>query len=409
MPCLRHHHRERDRPIADAGPDLNLCYGDSIPLHTVAQAGQQYLWSPFVNTTCPTCDTTLAFPDTTTTFTITASLGNCQALDSVVVNVTRLYPNAGPDVAECPGFGRTLIASGGDSYLWQPAVGIDNPVEDTVTATPPATTTYVLTATSSGFVCNATDTVVVTVYPGATATVSADTTICYGTRATLYGSGGETYAWSPLDIVTGPSGSVTDAFPSDTTAFRLIVTDVNGCKDTAYVTVNVFPEPPISVSPPQYIYYGEEVMLEASGGASYLWTPDSTLQLETTTNPLARPSFSTTYTVLITTDNGCSFEREVPVIVDRTSFVLAPNAFSPNGDGINDQFKIIVRGVFQVRKIQIFDRWGESLFQTNDVDQGWDGTFNGQPAAVGVYVYQIQGTDINDQPILQSGHLLLLR
>jgi gliding motility-associated-like protein len=191
--------------------------------------------------------------------------------------------------------------------------------------------------------------------------------------------------------------------------FGLVVTDVSGCKDTAYTTVNVFPPPPIDVSGTHVIYFGESVELFVSGGASYQWSPDSTLELAGTDHPIATPAYSTTYTVLITTAEGCLYSREVPVIVDRTSIVFVPNAFSPNGDGMNDKLFLIVRGVFTLKSFSIFNRWGESVFATNDVDQGWNGLHRQEPAPVGVYVYQVIGSDINGRTILKSGNITLVR
>lgn len=400
-------------PVADAGPDLDLCYGDSLLLQTVTQNSQTYQWLPSNALVCDTCSSTLASPLSTTTFTITSSLGTCFTSDSVVVTVHQVIADAGPDVSICPWFDTTLIASGGTTYQWSPPTGLSNPASAMTVAAPMVTTTYVLTASSSGFVCTDVDSMVVTVLPFTQATISNDTTICFGQEAFLLAGGGVSYQWGPIveaqlylsnDTVNNPT-----ATPYDSTTFSVIVTDSVGCKDTASVTVGVYPDPYITVSGPHSIYKGETVVLSASGGTTYTWLPDSTLILANTAEPEATPSITTTYTVIMTTDAGCIYENEVVVFVQDETFIIAPNAFSPNNDGTNDRFNFIVRGIFTLQNFSIFDRWGERVFTTNDVDMGWDGTFNGKPAPLAVYVYMIQGTDVNNQTLVKSGNLLLLR
>ncbi|HZF99507.1 MAG TPA: choice-of-anchor L domain-containing protein [Chitinophagales bacterium] len=399
-------------PVADAGPDLSLCFGDSLQLQTVTQASQVYQWSPANALACETCDATLAWPSTTTTFTVTASLGTCFASDSIVVNVVQVIAEAGPDVSICPWFDTLLVGSGGATYSWSPAAGLSATDAAQVIAQPAVTTTYILTASSSGFVCSDQDTVVVNVVPGAAATISNDTTICFGQEANLLAGGGVSYEWGPLDAMQYLSAyNISDpvATPYDSTQFTVVVTDANGCKDTASTNVNVYPDPFITVSGPHLIYKGESVTLNATGGAAYIWQPDSTLQLASTAEPIATPPFTTNYTVMITTENGCIYLRDVLVLVQGETFVIAPNAFSPNGDGTNDRFNFIARGIFTLQNFSIFDRWGELVFRTDDADLGWDGTFKGNNAELGVYVYMIEGIDVNNQTLVKYGNLLLLR
>jgi gliding motility-associated-like protein len=397
-------------PIVDAGLDtLNICYGDSIQLSTITQNSQTYQWLPTGGLACPTCSSTMASPQTTTEYFITASLGGCSITDSVVLKVTQVLPDAGSDVSICPWFTTNLIASGGATYSWSPTNGLSNPAVADPVASPAQTTTYTVTISSSGFICSAQDSLVVTVHPDASSTLSSDTIICLYTQAFPIANGGLTYSWGPLYNISDPTIQNPVVYPIVPTTYTVIVGDANGCLDTNSVFIDVYPEPYIQTSSTQEIFLGESVSLFVSGGASYIWTPDSTLQFALTASPLSTPTQTTTYTVLVTTDEGCQFTRSVLVSVANETFMLVPNAFSPNGDGHNDGFNFIVRGIFNLKNFQIFDRWGNSVFQTNIADQGWDGTFKGTPAELGVYVYLIEGIDVNGKSLVKYGNVSLLR
>lgn len=397
-------------PIANAGPDtVNLCYGDSIQISTITQNNQTYQWLPVGGLACPTCAATMASPQTTTEYFITSSLGACFVTDSIVVKVTHVIPDAGPDVAICPWFSTDLNAIGGATYSWVPTIGLSNPNISNPVASPMSTTTYTVSVSSSGFVCTVQDSLVVTVYPDLVSTISNDTIICLYTQAFPIANGGVTYSWGPLYNISDATVQNPVVYPVVPTTYTVIVGDANGCLDTNTVFINVYPEPYIQTSSTQDIFYGESTSLFANGGASYIWSPDSTLQFANTGNPIATPTSTTTYNVIVTTDEGCQFTRAVVVVVTNETFMVIPNAFSPNGDGHNDRFNFIVRGIFNLRNFQIFDRWGNSVFQTNVADQGWDGTSKGTPVEIGVYVYVIEGLDVNGKSFVKYGNVSLLR
>ena len=98
---------------------------------------------------------------------------------------------------------------------------------------------------------------------------------------------------------------------------------------------------------------------------------------------------TTTYFVTVTTENGCVYGNSTVVNVIGETFIAVPSAFSPNRDGTNDNFNFIVRGIFNLKNFQIFDRWGQLIFQTNNPNIGWDGIYKSQQMPIGVYVYSI--------------------
>lgn len=86
-----------------------------------------------------------------------------------------------------------------------------------------------------------------------------------------------------------------------------------------------------------------------------------------------------------------------------------PNAFSPNGDGLNDRFRFIPVGIATYKFFRIFNRWGTEIYSSTDFRTGWDGTFKGAPAPVDTYIWILQGTDFNGKEIMKKGTVTLVR
>jgi len=95
-------------------------------------------------------------------------------------------------------------------------------------------------------------------------------------------------------------------------------------------------------------------------------------------------------------------------VIDITQLEI-PNAFSPNGDGINDQFKIRVTGYFKLDGLKIFNRWGQLVFETRDLNNEWNGTIKGNPLAIGTYYFVIEGLDVEGKRLRRSGSVTLIR
>ena len=86
-----------------------------------------------------------------------------------------------------------------------------------------------------------------------------------------------------------------------------------------------------------------------------------------------------------------------------------PNAFTPNGDGVDDEFKVFPRGGIILLDLKIFDRWGEKVYETQDLNAGWDGTFKGQIQSPGIYVYTLNVTFDDNKSISKQGSISLIR
>jgi gliding motility-associated-like protein len=166
----------------------------------------------------------------------------------------------------------------------------------------------------------------------------------------------------------------------------------------------------LEVSPDVTIVEGESADLFAGGAFSFEWLPDATLDFGNVSNPVATPMVTTTYTVIGTSANGCTDTAMVTVTVLPMSHLYVPNAFTPNNDGLNDVFRVIPDGSFDTILLQVFNRWGELVFESNHVNDGWDGNFKNHPQEIGTYVYHVVATDNETlQTIELKGNITLLR
>jgi gliding motility-associated-like protein len=216
------------------------------------------------------------------------------------------------------------------------------------------------------------------------------------------------YQWSPAEPLDEPDSINTAGHISATQTFIIMATDVtSGCMGMDTVVINLGSKPVLSVSRDTIINARKQIQLHASGADNYVWSPAQWLSNDAIATPIASPQAPITYQVIGTTEGGCSDTAEVHIDIYKT--ILIPNAFSPNGDGLNDLFSIQNFGYQVVKDFEIFNRWGQIIFQTRDGVKGWDGMINGQPADCGYYFYQIK-LQLEDNSIAQyKGDIMLMR
>ncbi len=299
---------------------------------------------------------------------------------------------------------------GGDNYewTWSPSAGLDVDTGSVVFAFPDSTTTYIATGYATCDTIIQPITIVVPVDPVANA--GPDMSVCRGDTIQLDGSGGATYAWSPpsyLNDVVAEDPLV--QAPLTNMFYQLIVYDVNGCSDTDDVAVTLYPDPVIDAGEDEIMMLGGFTVLGASGGTSYVWTPDTWLSDPNVYNPTTFAEDTIMYYVTGTDVNGCENIDSMVVFVLEDMDILSPNAFTPNGDGLNDFYKPIFIGMGEITGYTIYNRWGALLYSGNDLLKGWDGTFNSIPQEVGTYIVYITGENTYGEPITKTLTLALLR
>ncbi|MBA3899016.1 MAG: gliding motility-associated C-terminal domain-containing protein, partial [Bacteroidetes bacterium] len=174
------------------------------------------------------------------------------------------------------------------------------------------------------------------------------------------------------------------------------------------IEVSVKPAPVFTTSNDTIILLGTSAALKATGSSNYSWSPNYGLSCVNCPNPVAMPEKTTTYYVSAKNEYGCSWKDTITVTVDPNLLIFVPNIFSPNGDGQNDVFYVRGKGVKQLR-LMIYNRWGEKVFETEDIHQGWDGSFRGQMLSPSVFVYYLEAVLETNQKIIKKGDVTLIK
>ncbi|MBR1769785.1 MAG: gliding motility-associated C-terminal domain-containing protein [Bacteroidales bacterium] len=198
--------------------------------------------------------------------------------------------------------------------------------------------------------------------------------------------------------------------------YSVILTDNNGCKATAQeeiTNINVFENFQVWASD-YTIYDGSSTYLHSTflDGFSYLWTPSSPLSNPNSATTLATLNESTDFNLSVTDNKGCIVNKELHIEVEFVNCgepnIFIANAFTPNGDGINDEISVSGNYISSIN-LTIYDRWGEKVFQTKDLDGHWDGNYRGKECAAGVYFYKLEVSCLGGKTFVKGGDITLIR
>lgn len=249
--------------------------------------------------------------------------------------------------------------------------------------------------------CTGNATITITSPPSFSVSVTSDT-ICEGQSTTLIANAttpGGTFSWSP--IVSNTSNITVS--PSSTTNYT-VTYQIGTCSVTSVSQIVVTPSPNLVISPdtPQ-INLGDELALQASGGIRYTWSNG-----DTTNTTLIAPQESVTMCVTSTNTAGCTASKCVEVKVTCESTLYIPNCFTPNGDLVNDIFSIPSTCIKDFH-ITIYSRWGELIFESDDILVSWDGKYKNKDVPDGVYVFIINAKGYDNTIYRKPGHVTVLR
>ncbi len=248
-----------------------------------------------------------------------------------------------------------------------------------------------------------------------------DVTICIGDTASILantiGEQDLNFQWTPENAIIGLTN--TDSIlvsPQETTTYQLSVSNIEGCQLDTAVTVSLFNFIPILEIGAEMdtVLDGESTQLLATQDDTYIyqWASDPTLDVLNTFDPIASPLETTTYQLVIRDQNGCINQASITVFVFspecRTPFIYVPNAFTPNADGRNDDFKVYGAPIDELQLL-IYDRWGEKVFESDDPNLGWDGTFGGKQLPADVYAYYVSIKCFNGEEYRSKGNVTLIR
>jgi len=285
-------------------------------------------------------------------------------------------------------------------------------------------TVYCVITDHSPCMVNATDTSNrIVIQSAVNASVDIDATrtkVCVGdpvqfTANPTNGGGHPHYQWQINGSNTGTDSTVlTTAALANGDIVSCIMTGSIACSqpvpsaNSIQMTVNPIPE--ITMEENITIAKGKSIQLKpAITGviAIYQWTPPTGLDDPSLPDPVAAPLITTSYQLLVTADNGCSASAKTTINVSST--LQMPNAFTPNGDGRNDLFRIPPSSPEKVISFAVYNRWGEIVFFTTNGSRGWDGTFHNHQQPDGSYIWKIEYEDAGGARIQTSGNVMLVR
>ena len=341
--------------------------------------------------------------------------------DLVINQIPSPTADAGPDGRLCEGgtvtLGGSPTATGSNTITWsasspQALSWLSSTTAANPTVTIPAgtvDTTFYIVSVSDG-TCFTLDTAYVYSLPDPVALIDTNglTKICNGQSVTLNANGTfSSYLWS--NGSTSPS--ITVSAPG---SYYVIVTDANNCTDTSSsVSVSTIQVPNITVYPDTTIQYGDSVMLFTSVNLnppaidSFFWMPaDPTISCLKCPNPFVAPLAAEAYYLTVYTQGCVLIDSALISVILPDSFYI-PNAFTPNGDGINDSFYAYGQSGVTVHEFRVFDRWGEKV---HDGTYPWDGRYKGQYCEPGIYVYFFSiGLFGREYDVQRKGSLTLIR
>jgi gliding motility-associated-like protein len=369
-------------PNVQAFQNTEVCFGDTVTLSAVG--ANSYVWDngivnnvPFV----PSLGTTVC--------TVTGTdINGCVNTDQVTVLV---HPNpivyAGPDQTVCDGVYITLSADGSSNVVWSSGVVDGVPFLQAI-----GSVSYIVNDENS-FGCTATDTVIIDVVQNPNVWVT-NAEICLGEAVALIGNGADYYEWT---------GGIVDGamfYPTESASYTVTGTDANGCTTDAIANIIVH-------YPPDVYFDILNMNLTTSdpatgfdnlttGAVSYDWDfGDQYSSQEFEPNHEFPDDGAGEYAITLTaySDFGCAADHTKYVHVFQDHNIYVPNAFTPDGDDYNEVFKPVMYGFDENDYVMyIYNRWGELIFETHNMEVGWDGTYAGQDYKVqdGVFTWKIE-------------------
>jgi gliding motility-associated-like protein len=389
----------------NAGEDTSICMGMSLTLQPVVTGGgilNTFSWQPAMYLNSNSDASPVTTPDSNMTYVVTVVPDGetvCAKTDTIHIRLLKGFDILTADTAVCEGQTVPLHVTGDADfhYSWTPAAAVSSNDVMNPVVTPAETTVYTLKASYAG--CkDSLQSVSVTVEPVPRVDIKYGDTLCYGKELRMYA--GVTpqsyhdyrYSWRPAALFNDAAASNPLFHPVPDATVSLTVTTLHGCKGTDSKKITVYPFPVVDAGPDMITAAGKPVTLKGTTDhslATILWTPAAYLSNNRILMPVATPLKDQHYYLTVTSAGNCSAYDSVMVKVYNE--INAPNAFSPNGDGIHDTWIVPYLKEYPLATIDIFNRWGQLVYHTDASHaNGWNGTLNDKPLPAGAYYYIIQ-------------------
>jgi gliding motility-associated-like protein len=399
----------------------DICIGASTTL--TASGGNNYQWVLPTDIACATCAVQTVAPQENTDFEVIVNNEfNCPINAVFTINVQPL-PTVSTidDIKLCNGdeiqLNTTIV--GASNTSWTPIAGLSSNLALSPIAKPTVTTNYVVEATSP-YGCTASDSVLITVIEKVNTIVDGDLEICIGESTQLVtsiieeGYNGTNIIWSPVNNLDNNNSLTPTVNPEVTTTYTMIATSGSCAPDTQTITIVVHNLPSVQIIRDRKVSIGTNINLSVESNApieSYVWTPDNLLDCNNCETVRFMANTSQTVGVTVTDIYGCTNtdEAQIDVLGKCGSDVFVPNTFTPNGDEMNDKLYVRNLTLDGLKVFRIFDRWGKLVFETTNINDGWDGRYNGKVLNTGVFAYYVEVICSNGQTTPIVGNVTLMR
>lgn len=343
---------------------------------------------------------------------------NCSK--AVVANIPQYSEEFNTYIVECRSKTVNFVnqSTGGFSYLWNFGIPGAISTDFQPTFTYPDTGVYVVKlVVNQGTTCPDSISRLVKVYPEYKADfeysglLCPDTSIQFTDRSQAVYGPVNSWLWNFGDNTTASEQNPKHMFDNGGTYnVTLISSSVKGCRDTTRRNVTVEAFVPFAGND-TVIVKGEVIHFNASGGVIYTWTPSDRLNFTEGNSPTGYypDTGRYAYNVHIRSAAGCEGNDSIKIWVVNQPTLWVPNAFTPNGDGLNDFLRPISVGYSKIHYFRVFNRWGEMVFETNEFSKGWDGRYKGQFADIGTYYWLLNVSNRFGKDEMIKGDAILIR
>lgn len=442
-----------------AGSDTSKCNGDTVML-TATGGFINYKWSPYYNITDTTADKAAVYPDTDEDYIVSAEkFPGCFVSDTIHISVLKSPAiRLGNDTSLCTGESLQLNAGNGfAAYQWNTgantqSISVSKEGNYTITATstngcssydtltllhvhslPEFTLgsdttlceghqlnydfhladalynwndgaqTSLHSISESGeywlqvsqYGCAKRDTIEVAYQPSPVVKLGNDTTLCEGSSWLLHAANDNaSYVWQ--------DGSQGAEYLVQKAGIYFVTASIRSCQTADSVIIAYKPKPLFDLGNDIYLCKGSSVVL-----SPFINTPSQYLWQDGTTQPKYVINQAGTYTLIAS--NECGAMQDSVHAISQLCKLALPSAFSPNGDGVNDVFKVIHPFPVSSFYLIIYNRWGQKIFETNDIAQGWNGMINSMYQPTGVYIWTLSLVDNDSLSQTVHGTVTLIR
>lgn len=408
-------------------PDTAICVEGIVNVKSIGDPGYTYAWSSPnapANSVKPVNSLNTVISGNIVgkfLFVLKGSYPGClDSLDSIQVDV-QPYPHVStdPNVSIC--LGASIQINGYVSpsnypfiYIWKPATSLNSGsiINPTFYAKKEGidTLTFIATTTAG---CKDSAKIAINVYTKELLSLSNhDTAICGGDTIQLHllsNNGVKSFAWFPNYFISDPRAYEPLVFPVATQTYTAKAADAYSCADSISITITVKPAAVINMPDTVHIYPGDSYFIQPHTNCLFFsWMPITGLNFHNISDPVATPDTTTKYYVNANTEFGCKVQDSIVILMDEDSYIDMPNAFTPTLY-VNNIFKPVHLGKIKLDDFSIYNRWGMKVFQSANIEDGWDGKYQGEIQPMDVYVYMINATTFSGKKIFKHGNVTLIR